>query len=73
MGAFGANDAEVIGSAREFPAAGHTKTGNTAEGWVLAEGDDIISPTGSGNTVAPDICGKATGDSGRVGGPTAYF
>ena len=32
MGAFVTNDADVIGSACEFPAAGHMKTGNAAEG-----------------------------------------
>ena len=32
MGGFGTNDAEVRGSACEFPAAGHTKTGNAEDG-----------------------------------------
>ena len=43
------------------------------EGWVLAAGDGINSPTGSGEAAAPDICGEATGDGGGVCGPTAYF
>ena len=73
MGAFSTNDAEVRGSTCGFPAPGHKKTGNAEEGWVLAVGDGKNSPTGSRDTDAPDICGQATGNSGGVGGPTAYF
>ena len=73
MGAFGTNDAEVRGSACGFHAAGHTKKGNTAEGWVLEEDDGRSSPTWSRDTVALDICGQAEGNSGRVGVPMAYF
>ena len=73
IGNFGTNDAEVRGIACGFPAAGHKKTGNKAERWVLAEGDGRNSPTGIGDTAASDIYGKAIGDSFRVGGPTAYF
>ena len=53
--------------------AGHTKTGNEAEGWVLAAYCIISSLIGRGDTVAPDISGQATGNSGRVGGPTVSF
>ena len=73
MGAFGTNDTEVRGMTCAFPAAGHTKTGKAAEGWVLVVGDGRSSPTGSRDTVTPYIFGQATGDSGGVGGPTAYF
>ena len=73
MSDFGTNDAEVIGIECVFPAEVHTKTGNSVEGWVLTAGDGRISPTGGRDTVAQDICGEATGDSGRTCGPTAYF
>ena len=73
MGAFGTNNTEVGEIACGFPAAGHTKTCNSAEGWVLAAGDGKISPTGSTDTANMYICGQATGDSGRLVGPTAYF
>ena len=73
MGNFGTNDAEVRGSAYGFPAESHRKTGNTQEGWVLAAGDGKSSSTGSGDTAAPDIYGKVTGNSVRVVGPVAYF
>ena len=36
MGAFGTNDADIRGSTCGFTAAGHSKTGNLAEGWVLS-------------------------------------
>ena len=73
MGAFGTNYAYVGESACVFTAAGHTKSGNAWEGWVLAAGDGKISPRGSEDTATPDICGQATGDSGGVDGPTDYF
>ena len=56
MGGFGNNNANVRGNACGFPAAGHTKTVDVAEEWILAAGDVKISPTGSGDTSAPDIC-----------------
>ena len=59
MGAFGANGANVRGSTCGFTVAGYKKTGNTAEGWVLASGDVKNSPTWIGDTSAPDICGQA--------------
>ena len=65
--------AAVRGSTRGFSAEGYYKSGNAVEGWVLAAGDGINSPTGSGEAAAPDICGEATGDGGGVCGPTAYF
>ena len=34
MGAFGTNGVQVRGSAFDFPAAGHTKTGKAAQGWI---------------------------------------
>ena len=73
MGAFGANDTAVGGSACGFPEAGHRKTGNVAEGWVLEAGDGKDSPTGSGDTAAPDIGVQETVKSGGVGIPLAYF
>ena len=73
MGAYGVNNAVVRGSACDFPAAGNTLTGYATEGWVLVAGDGIVSLTGSGDTVSYKICGQATGNSGGVGGPTAYF
>ena len=39
----------------------------------MVAGDNRSIPTGSGDTVIQDICGQATGESGGVGGPTAYF
>ena len=39
----------------------------------MATNDREKSPLGSGDTAAPDICGQETGNSGGVGGPTAYF
>ena len=62
MGDFGTNDVDVRGIAREFLASGHTKTGKVAEVWVLLSSYNRSSPTGSGDTVAPDICGQATGN-----------
>ena len=73
LGDFGTNDAEVRGRVCEFLVAGHTKTGNAVEVWVLEAGYGRNSTTGSGDTVALYICGKVTGDSGGVGGLTAYF
>ena len=73
MGDYNDNDAAVRGSACEFTAAGHTKTRNAAEGWVLTSGDGRSSSTGSGDTVAQVICGQVSGNSGGVGGYPAYF
>ena len=73
MGAYEENDTAVRGSAREFPAADHMKTGNAAKGWVLLEGEGVCSSTGSGDTYNQDICGQATGNSGGLGGQPAYL
>ena len=75
MGAFGTNDSEVRGSACGFPVAVHTKTGNPAEGWVLAACDGENSPTGSGGTADSDICGQVTGYRRfwRTGWPYGLF
>ena len=73
MGDFGTNDADVGGIACGFPESGYKKKGTTAEGRVLAVGDEKNSPAGSGDIEALDICAQAAGDSGGVGGPTAYF
>ena len=43
------------------------------EGRVLASGAGRRSASGIGDTDAKDICGKATGNSGGVGGHPAYF
>ena len=73
MGAFGANGIEVRGIVCGFPAAGHKKKGKSAEGRFLVAGEGKKSPPGIGDRSAPDICGQETGNSGSVGGPTAYF
>ena len=74
MGDFGTNDAEVRGSACDFPVVGHTKKINTAEGWVLAAGDGRSSPTGSVGTFTQYVwtgdMRQATGKSGVMGDPT---
>ena len=44
-----------------------------AEVWVLVSGTDRRGATENGNKDAKDICGEATGNSGRVGGNLAYF
>ena len=43
------------------------------EGRVLTEGSGIRSSARSGDTDDKDICGKATGNSGGVGGHPACF
>ena len=73
MGDFGANVSEVRGSAGGSLAAGNKKKDKEAEGWFVAADGRKNSPPGSGDTSAPDIYGHETGDSGVVGGPTAYF
>ena len=73
MGAVSINYADVRGSACLFSAAGYKKSGNAAYGWVLASGYGRNSLIWSGDTAGPDICGQATGNSGIVGGHTAYF
>ena len=50
-----------------------TKKFKAADGWVLSEDYGENSPIGIGDTSAPDICGQETGNSGGLGGPTAYF
>ena len=54
-------------------AEGHKKKMKTDEGQVMASGNGEKIPPGSWDTTALDICGKETGDSGGVGGPTDYF
>ena len=73
IGTFGTNDADMRGSACGFPATGHKKKGNAAEGWDLTAGDGRNLSTGSRDTAAPDICGYDTGKIGGVSGPTACF
>ena len=65
--------AEVRGSACGFPATGNKVKGKAAEGRVVAEVSGKKSPSGRVDTTAPDLLGKKTGNSGRVGGPTTYF
>ena len=72
MGAFGANGAEVRGSICGFPAAGHKKKVKAAEGRFAAAGEGKNSPPWSGDRAGTKICGQETGDSGGVGGHTAY-
>ena len=73
VGAIGAYDVEVRGSSCGFPATGNKVKGKDAEGRVVAEGGDRKITSGSGYTTAPDLLGQETGNSGGVGGPTAYF
>ena len=68
-----ANGAEVRGSSYGFPATGNKVKDKAAEGRVVAEVGGKKSTSGGGYTTAPDLLGKETGNSGRVGGPTAYF
>ena len=57
MGDFVANLAEFIVSACGFPAVGHKVKGKEAEGRVVTAGDGKNSPSGRGDTAAPDLCG----------------
>ena len=43
------------------------------EVWVLVAGGGRDSSTGRRDTVAQDICGQATGDSGGVEGHPDYL
>ena len=73
MGAIGNNGAEVRGSACGFLATGKKVKVKAAEVRVVVEGKGKQNTSGRGDTTAPDLLGQETVNSGRVGGPTAYF
>ena len=73
MGIFGASGAETRGSSCGVPETGDEVKGKNAEGRFVTEvgGEKITS--GSGDTTAPDLFGKETGDSGGMGGSTDHI
>ena len=73
MDDIGDNGAEVRGSSYGFPARGNKVKVKAAEVRVLAKGGGKQIASGSRDTTATDLLGRETGNSGGVGGPTAYF
>ena len=73
MVASGANGAEVRGGACRFPAEFHKGKVKASEGRVVEAGNSKNSPPVSGDTAALDTSGQDTGNSDRVGVPTAGF
>ena len=73
MGAVVTNGAEVRGSACGFPKTGDKVKVKEAEVRVVAKGGGEQSTSGRRDTIAPDLLGQDTGNSGGVGGPTTYF
>ena len=47
--------------------------GKKSEGRIVAEGGGRQSYSGSGDTTAPDLLGQEAGNSGVMGGLTAYL
>ena len=73
VGVVDANVTVVRGSTCGFPEAVNKVKGKEAEGRFVAEGRSRKITLGRGDTTNPDLLGKETGNSGRVGGPTANF
>ena len=69
----GANGAETGGSSCGVPATGDEVEGKNSEGRFMAEGGGGKRTSGSGDTTAPGLLGQEEGDSGGIGGLTAYF
>ena len=73
MGTISANGAEIRGSAPWFPEAGNKVKVKAAEVRVVAEGGGGKVLQEASTQLFLNLFGQETGDSGGVGGPTAYF
>ena len=73
LGVVGANVAEAGRSSCGFPATEDEVEGKKAEGKFVAEGGGGQSTSGSRDTTALDLLGQEAGESGEMGGLTAYL
>ena len=73
VGAIGVNGVKVRGRSYGFPVTDNRVKGKAAEGQVVSEGGNKQSTLFRGDTTAPDLLSKETGNSDGVGGPTSYF
>ena len=73
MGVIGANGSEARGSSCGVPETGEKVEIKKYEGRLVAEGGGRKSASGSRDTTAPDLLGQESGNSGGMGGLTAYL
>ena len=73
LGVVGANGTEAGRTSCGVLATGDEVEEKKAEGRFVAEGGGRKSTSGSRDTTAPYLLGQEAGDSGRMGGLTAYI
>ena len=73
LGVIISNGSEARGISFGVPDTGEKVEGKNVEGQLVAEGGGRHSASGNGDTTAPDLLGKESGDSGGMGGLTDYL